>query len=195
MKKATFKIGLLAVAAALITFSSCTKDPDVKPEVEQEEYDAARIQYIELNADGSETTDTTTISFDKAGVPSPSHSHLHPGEKYRTLITLYYNGNSINHEIVEDGAAHKFFFVPSIAGGITNYTYNDADVNGRGIGLDGVTTVGEGEFDLKVVLRHGINKAHAAAAAWNSTNYQEAGGSDDLNVMFEIHAEEGDGGH
>src|SRR5690606_30484847 len=101
-------------------------------------------------------------------------THLHPGEKYRTLITLYYRGNSINHEIVADGTVHRFFFVPSVAGGITDYTYNDADENGRGIGLDGITTVGEGEFDLKVVLRHGHNKAHAAAAAWNSTNYQEA---------------------
>ena len=114
MKKVTYRIGLLAAIAGILTFGSCKDDPAPTPEVEQEEFDAARVQFIELNTDGSETTDTTTVNFSKEGVPSPSHTHLHPGDKYRTLITLYYKGNSINHEIVEEGNEHKFFWLQGI---------------------------------------------------------------------------------
>lgn len=189
MKKTTHLIALFATVAALLTFNSCTKDPDPAPVDEQEEFDDVRLQFITLNADGSETTDTTSVTFDQQGVPSPSHSHLEPHTTYRLLITLFYKGNNINHEITEEGTEHQFFFLPSVAEGIENYSYNDRDEDSRGIGLDGNITIGEGEFDLQIVLRHGLDKAHSAAQAWNSTNYHEAGGSDDLNVSFEIHAE------
>lgn len=188
MKKAIYRF-VIPVTAIVLTFSSCKKDPEPTPEVEQEEYDAARVQFIALNADGSETTDTTTINFSKEGVPSPSHNHLHEGETYRTLITLFYKGNNINHEIAEEGTEHRFFFLPSVAGGVTNYSYSDSDAEGRGIGLDGKMTIGTGEFDLKIVLRHGLDKSSPAAQAWNSSNYEAAGGTDDLNIEFEVHAE------
>jgi len=189
MKKIAYKIALVTAVAGVFTMTSCKDDPKPTPEVVQEEYDAARIQFIELNSDGSETTDTTTVNFSKEGVPSPAHNHLHAGEKYRTLISLFYKGNLINSEITADGKEHQFFFIPSIAGGVTNYVYNDVDVDGRGIGLDGTMTIGTGEFDLKVVLRHGLDKSKPEAQAWNSAAYQAAGGSDDLNVEFEVHAE------
>jgi len=188
MKKTIYRFILPAVLM-LSLFNSCKKDPTPTPEVEQEEYDAARIQFIALNPDGSETTDTTTVNFSKEGVPTPSHSHLAPGASYRTLITLFYKGNVINPEIISEGTEHKFFFIPSLATGVTDYVYNDQDAEGRGIGLDGKMTIGSGEFELKVVLRHGLDKANAAAEAWNSSNYEAAGGTDDLNIAFEIHAE------
>jgi hypothetical protein len=189
MKKATYRIALLIVAAGLLTFSSCKKDPAPTPEPEQEEFDAARVQFIALNQDGSQTTDTTTINFNKEGVPNPSHSHLSPHTGYRTLITLFYKGNSINQEIIDEGTEHRFFFIPTLAAGIDNYIYKDQDTEGRGIGLDGTMTIGAGEFDLKIVLRHGLDKSHSSAQAYNSANYQQAGGEDDLSVTFEIHAE------
>src|SRR5690606_27389748 len=122
----------------------------------------------------------TIVSIDETGRPRPHHIHLHHDESYRLLIQLFYKGHSINDEIIEEGDEHQFFFIPS-AEGIIEYKYNDADKDGRGIGLDGeIAITGEGEIDLKIVLRHGLNKAHAAAQAWNSPNYQQAGGADDL---------------
>ncbi len=190
MKKVIYGLTLATAISALFTLNSCTKDPKPAPVDEQEEYDDVEILFITLNADGSQSTDTTKVSFDSKGVPSPSHKHLAPETTYRVLINLYYKGNSINHEIIEEGTEHQFFFNPSIPEGITNYVYNDKDTDNRGIGLDGNMTIGEGEFDLKIVLRHGLNKAHASAQSWNSTTYHEAGGEDDLNVTFEIHAED-----
>ncbi len=190
MKKITSRLTLIAAIAGIITISSCSKDkPTPTPEPAQEEFDAARIQFIALDASGNQTTDTTTVNFSKEGVPTPSHSHLKPGGSYRSLITLFYKGNSINQEIIDEGTEHKFFFIPSVAGGVTDYVYNDKDADNRGIGLDGKMTIGSGEFDLKIVLRHALDKSKAEAQAWNSPNYAAAGGEDDLNVEFEIHAE------
>lgn len=184
MRKAIYSIGCIAIAAGIITLSSCSKDPKPDPVVEQEEFDHARIQFIQLNTDGSQTLDTATVDFDKAGAPTPQQTILNNGKSYRMLITLSLKGESINHEIIDEGVEHRFFFNPSQAG-LLNYVYNDADVNGRGIGLDGKLTVtGTGTFDLKVILRHALDKSNAAAQDWNSTGYQAAGGEDDLNITF-----------
>lgn len=184
MKKVMYRIGVIAMATGIFTLSSCSKDPTPDPVVEQEEFDHARIELIKLNADGSQTVDTAAVDFDKEGTPTPQQIILENGKSYRALITLSLNGESINHEIVEEGTEHKFFFNPSQTG-LLDYTYNDTDADGRGIGLDGKLTVtGTGTFDLKVILRHALDKSNASAQAWNSTSYQEAGGEDDLNITF-----------
>lgn len=184
MKKLIYSIGFLVIIAGVFTVTSCTKDPVPDPVVEQEEFDHALIQFVKLNADGSETTDTTSVNFDKSGTPVPSQVTLSNGTGYRMLITLSLKGVSINNEIVDEGTEHKFFFNPTQSG-ILNYTYNDADVNGRGIGLDGkLSAMGTGTIDLKVILRHALDKSSADAQAWNSTTYGNAGGEDDLNITF-----------
>jgi hypothetical protein len=189
MKKVIYSLGLLLLAIAMFTITSCTKDPVPDPVVEQEEFDHALIQFVKLNADGSQTTDTTAVNFAKSGAPTPSQVILANGTSYRMLITLSLKGASINNEIINEGTEHKFFLNPTQSG-ILNYTYNDADVNGRGIGLDGkLSVIGTGTFDLKVVLRHALDKSNADAQTWNSTAYENAGGEDDLNVTFGLKAQ------
>ena len=184
MKKVMYSIGTIALVTGICSLSSCSKDPTPDPVVEQEEFDHARIQLIKLNTDGSQTVDTTTVNFDKSGTPTPQQAILDNGKSYRMLLTLSLKGESINQEIIEEGVEHKFFFNPSQAG-LLSYVYNDADADGRGIGLDGKLTVtGAGTFDFKVILRHALDKSNAAAQDWNSTTYQAAGGEDDLNVSF-----------
>ena len=189
MKKLTFNFAALVAISGLLTFSSCKDEPTPTPEPEQEEFDAVRVDMIKLDVGGAQTTDTTTIDFDREGAPSPSLALLSASTTYRMLLTLSADGNSINNEIADEGAEHKFFFIPSMASGITNYIYNDADANGHGIGLDGNITTGFGEFDLKIVLRHALDKSKPEAQDWNSTTYQAAGGEDDLNINFGIKAE------
>lgn len=184
MKQTMYRIGCAALAAGIFGLSSCSKDPTPDPVVEQEEFDHARIDFIKLNADGSETTDTTTVDFDQEGVPAPQQLLLSNSTAYRMLLTLSLKGESINPEIVEEGTEHKFFFNPS-QDGVISYVYNDADADGRGIGLDGKLTVSAAAtFNLKVILRHALDKGNASAQDWNSTSYQAAGGEDDLNVSF-----------
>lgn len=189
MKKVIINIVFVLSAICLLTFASCVKDPKPAPVVEQEEFDHALIQFIRLDTNGTQTTDTTAVNFDKSGTPTPAQTTLANGASYRMLITLSSNGASINDEIIEEGVEHKFFLNPSMDG-VLNYSYNDADTNGRGIGLDGkLEVIGVGTFDLKIVLRHALDKSVAAAQAWNSTTYEEAGGEDDLNISFGIKTE------
>lgn len=184
-----YGLGMITLLAATISLASCAKDPVPDPVVEQEEFDHALIQFVKLNPDGTQTTDTTAINFDKSGTPTPAQITLNNGTSYRTLITLSLKGASINGEIVGEGTEHRFFFNPSV-NGILNYVYNDADVNGRGIGLDGKMTVsGTATMNLKVILRHALDKANAAAQDWNSTGYEAAGGEDDLSITFGLKAQ------
>lgn len=192
MKNKTIQLSILALLITAITFSSCKKNPQPAPIAEQEEFDNVRLDYILINEDDTETTDTTTINFNKEGVPSPSIMEVQKGRSYRSLITISYKGNSINPEITEEGDEHQFFFLPTKENVIKQYTYKDSDKDNHGIGLDGIISFYEtgGETGLRIILRHGLNKSHPSVDQfWNSPNYQDAGGADDLNIQFEIHAE------
>ena len=189
MKKTILATGLLLATAGLLTFSSCSKDPEVNPELEQEEFNEVRIDFVKLESSGAETTDTITINVDKEGNATPVQTVLNNGTTYRMLLTLSLDGTSINDEIAEEGTEHKFFFNPSVAG-LLDYTYNDEDADGHGIGLDGnLTVTGTGMINLKVILRHALDKSLPDAQNWNSTTYEKAGGEDDLNIAFALKAE------
>ncbi|RQO30481.1 hypothetical protein DBR32_13020 [Taibaiella sp. KBW10] len=180
MKINIANIGIIAAFLALGTLASCDKKTP-QPNNQNEEFDAIKVNFIKLESNGTQTTDTTTVSFNASGVATPANTNLTTDKKYRTLITLYSNGASINHEIIEEASEHKFFFFANPPSGVGSYTYND------GIGLDGVMEIkGSTAFNLQILLRHGLNKNHADAQAYNSPNYQNAGGDNDLNINFNI---------
>ncbi|MBC3539427.1 hypothetical protein ACFSC6_18050 [Rufibacter sediminis] len=185
----------IAALGTSLFFTACSSD-DPEPEVPQEEFDGVKFHFIELEVEPHgdhnhyhQTTDTVKVTVAKDGTVSPHHVHLEEHAHYRLFIDVQRNGKSLNQEFIDAGDEHQFFFIPSKPDYLA-YTYEDKDVNGRGIGLKGrfeVLKADDGSFDLKVVLRHGLDKAHAAAAQWNNPDYRFAGGSDDLNVTFEIH--------
>lgn len=180
MKNNIIKIGTAIALLAVITFASCKKN-DPKPNNQNEEYDAIKISFIKLDTNGSETTDTITVGFNASGVASPSNLDLDSHQQYRMLINLFASGENINQEIIDDAAEHKFFFFANPSTGVGSYVYND------GIGLDGKIEIdGHTTFNLQVLLRHGLDKTHPDAQAYNSPNYQNAGGNNDLNVNFNI---------
>lgn len=193
-----YRISLMFfVLAAMFTFQACQKD-DPQPEVNQEEFNRAVITFTKLDANGNETATTVTAEFDElahdhsSGSGGHDHDHVHVhlehGAKYRMAIGLYVDEKLINEEIMDEADLHQFFFLPS-APGIISYQYEDKDKNNKPVGLKGVLEVtADGEVELNVILRHNLNKNHAAAAAWNSVNHPEAGGADDLNINLEIHA-------
>lgn len=184
----TIKLKHLLILFTIITFglSACSKDDPI-PEENQEEYDAAQIKFT--NQDDPD--DIVEIAFDKEGHPEPHHAHLTVGETYDMALTLFYNGESINNEITEAGDEHQFFFLGA-PDGVLDYTYADEH-----IGLEGTLSIlTESEaFDWNIILRHGLDKTHEAAAIWNNPAYAQAGGSDDLNITFEIHPTTGESDH
>lgn len=170
----------------VFSFSSCSKDDPV-PEIDQEEYDAAELIFAHGEIrDGSfvESGETTKISISETGETTPHHTHLAEGETYRLKVNLFHDGKSINQEIIDAGDEHQFFFVGAPEG-VFDYGYEDSKV-----GLQGILTVtghSDSAFDWNLVLRHGLNKDHAAAQQWDNPNYVQAGGADDLNATVELH--------
>ena len=177
----------IAIAAlVLLGFSSCSKDDPVI-EIDQEEYNAAQIIFIPGKLENGifvESEDEIIIDFNKEGVPSSNHTHLHEGQSYRMKINLFNNGENINQEIIDDGDEHQFFFLGAPEG-VFDYLYEDDQ-----LGLSGILTVKastESAFEFNIILRHGLDKDHSAAQLWNNPQHIQAGGADDLNFKLEIH--------
>jgi hypothetical protein len=175
-----------AAIATTVLIQSCSKDPDPIPVEDQENLQEVQVHFIKLDSVGHAYGDTTTMIVDKDGHVTSGNNQLLAEQKYRMLLQLYSNEGLINQEITDEGTEHQFFFQALPETGIQSYYYNDFDADNHGIGLDGQIKTGAGNFDLKVVLRHGLDKSHASAQQWNSTNYQAAGGADDLNFSLPI---------
>ena len=186
MKTINLKHLLVLFTVLSIGFTACTKDDPV-PEENQEEYDSAVIKFTNIE----DADDVVEISFDKDGHPTPHHAHLSVGYSYAMDITLLYNGQSINDEIIEAGDEHQFFFLGAPEEALI-YDYVDEQ-----IGLKGIVSILDptDAFDWNILLRHGLDKTHEAASIWNNPNYAQAGGSDDINITFEIHPTVGDADH
>lgn len=188
------KLSILALFAIIaVSFSSCKKDDPI-PEIDQEEFDGTRITFTAGHYDGAEFhaeegEEPIIIDFERgSAAATPNHIHLHAGETYRMQIAILRDGVNINADF--DAPGHQFFFTGAPAG-VLDYEYKDNKV-----GFDGFLTVKEATdegFDLNVILRHGLNKSHGSAQAWNSTTYAQAGGTDDLNKKFELHPVPADG--
>lgn len=186
MKKLKLITAILLVALSII---GCQKDPTPTHEIPQEELDKTQIIFLLLDENQNPTTDSTQITFDVTGDPTPSHLHLNAGSQYLMLIDISYRGRSINQEIIDDGEEHQFFFFSEHPNLIANYEYLDQDINGRPIGLKGLISFHSEEIDsgVSIILRHGLNKNHPSAQTYNHLNYRDAGGSDDLNIAFHLH--------
>jgi hypothetical protein len=88
---------------------------------------------------------------------------------------------NITEEIRQEGAEHQIFF--EVSGANLTFTYEDADENGRPIGLINTLQTGSAvaNAQLRVVLRHDLNKAAEGVASGNLAN---AGGATDVDVTF-----------
>lgn len=178
MKTINLRIIFALIISIVVAFTSCKKDNPIL-EDDQEEFENVQFSFTNL----ADPSDISTISFDKEGNPDKSHFHLLKNEKYKMEISLFHNGENINHEFIDEIDEHKFFFLaPSDA--VIDYIYQDND-----LGLKGEITFGNYDtaFDLTILMRHGLNKNDPSAKAWNSSDYQKAGGVDDLKIALPIH--------
>lgn len=185
MKSLHIKTGLLfAALVGVLGFSACEKE-DPHHNHDNEEYDAIKIHLIAINDAGVQTTDTLHIDLDAHGTATPALTTVNANGSYRMLIEMYAHDHNINDEIIADADDHQFFFFASPNTAVSNYVYNDAN-----IGLDGkINFANAGAFQLQALLRHGLDKTHADAQQYNSINYQNAGGSNDVNITLELKAE------
>ena len=88
--------------------------------------------------------------------------------------------DTITHEIEDEGAEHQFFFQPT--GVNITVAYDDADVNGRPIGLRSIWTVGASSAgSMLLTLRHEPDKAAPGVSNGDISN---AGGETDIAPDF-----------
>ncbi len=184
MKIYSMKMNKISIYTALsiflllaISISSCKRNDPIL-EDDQEEYDAVEVLFTQL----SDSSKTVKVIFNRNGFTEASNYQLFKNEEYRVEISLFHDGEIINQEIEDEADEHKFFFfAPKNA--VLNYQYFDED-----IGLRGEISFGDypERFDLKILLRHGLDKNNPAGKAWNSSTYVEAGGVDDLELKIPI---------
>ncbi len=88
--------------------------------------------------------------------------------------------DTVSHEILAEGTVHQFFFIPENVA--MTISYADVDDNGRPIGLlSDWTTGAPANGEVKVILRHGLNKDAPGVTDGDITN---AVGDTDLEVSF-----------
>lgn len=176
------KIFFLAITAA--TFTSC--DNDDAPVNEEELITTVVVSLI----GGGQTVTFTSRDLDGDGpnppVITPVSGNLAPNTTYTGTISFLDETDTpaedITIEVEEEGAEHQVFY--QVSNSLGTVTYNDADVNGKPIGLlFTLTTTGAGTGNFSVILRHELNKNAAGVATGDITN---AGGSTDVAVTFPI---------
>lgn len=108
----------------------------------------------------------------------PANEHLHV--RILLLNRSVTPADTVSHEVLDEGTEHQFFFIAEDVG--ITFAYDDADADGRPIGLSSLWETGApGTGEVKVILRHGPDKGAAGVSNGDITN---AGGATDLEVHF-----------
>ena len=185
-KMKNLKITTLALVA-LLALSSCSKDDT--PLVNEEEVITTvtavftpqgggtpiTLQYKDLDGDGP-----------NAPLTIPPSGNFAQNTTYDGAVTILNETESpagdITSEVKAEGEEHQLFFqAPSAVG---TFVYNDADANGKPIGLKfTLTTKNAATGDLVVTLRHLPNKSAPGVADGEITN---AGGATDFAVTYPV---------
>jgi hypothetical protein len=177
---------LVTVAlVAVFTFSSCNNDDPIA--VNEEEVITTVTTTL---TSGSQTITMTSRDLDGDGPNAPVitvSGNLTVNTTYtgtvRFLNELVNPVDDITVEIKEEGDEHQLFFqTPQTIGA---FTYADADINGKPIGLAFILKTGTAAAtgNIVVTLRHEPLKSADGVAAGSITN---AGGATDAQITYPI---------
>ena len=177
---------LVAVAlVAVFTFSSCNNDDPIA--VNEEEVITTVTTTL---TSGGQTITMTSRDLDGDGPNAPVitvSGNLTVNTTYtgtvRFLNELVNPVDDITVEIKEEGDEHQLFFqTPQTIGA---FTYADADINGKPIGLAFILKTGTAAAtgNIVVTLRHEPLKSADGVAAGSITN---AGGATDAQITYPI---------
>jgi hypothetical protein len=189
------KVSLYLVALLAFGFASCESE-DPEKENEGEVITDVTLNFQELNASNALVGSVFTFkASDPQGIevgktPTVQSISLTKGKKYQMTIevTNSIENEDITKEILEEAAAHQFFFLgPVFDSKIFSIQYADGD--GIGLGLKNIVTVssstGTNNSSMRVVLRHDLDKKVSGTNP-NFSNFVQAGGETDLDLTFPI---------
>ncbi len=184
----TKNLKLLAVAAFATVISSCSDDDNAAVQTPVNEEETITTITTTL-VSGGQTITLTSRDLDGDGPTAPVvtvSGNLKANTTYtgtvKFLNELVTPADNITEEVYEEGDEHQLFFQAPAALG--TFTYTDADVNGKPIGLEFRYVTGNAASgNLIVTLIHEPNKNAEGVAAGNITN---AGGATDAQVVYPI---------
>ena len=190
------KVSLYLLALVAFGFASCESE-DPTQENDGEVITDVTLKFQELNA--SNTLVGSVLSFkasDPQGIevgktPTIQSISLAKGKKYQMTIevTNAIKGEDITQEILTEAAAHQFFFLGQVFDS-SFFSIQYADAGGIALGLKTTVTVssstGTNNSNMRVVLRHELNKSFPGASNPNFANFAQAGGETDLDLTFPV---------
>ena len=190
------QVSLYLLAVLAFGFASCESE-DPEKENEGEVITDVTLKFQELNA--SNALVGSVLSFkasDPQGIevgktPTIQSISLAKGKKYQMTIevTNAIKGEDITQEILTEAAAHQFFFLGQVFDS-SFFSIQYADAGGIALGLKTTVTVssstGTNNSNMRVVLRHELNKSFPGASNPNFANFAQAGGDSDLDLTFPV---------
>ena len=190
------KVSLYLLALVAFGFASC-KSEDPTQENDGEVITDVTLKFQELNA--SNALVGSVLSFkasDPQGIevgktPTIQSINLAKGKKYQMTIevTNAIENEDITQEILTEAAAHQFFFLGQVFDS-SFFSIQYADAGGIALGLKTTVTVssstGSNNSNMRVVLRHELNKSFPGASNPNFANFAQAGGDSDLDLTFPV---------
>lgn len=190
------KVSLYLLALVAFGFASCESE-DPTQENDGEVITDVTLKFQELNA--SNALVGSVLSFkasDPQGIevgktPTIQSISLAKGKKYQMTIevTNAIKGEDITQEILTEAAAHQFFFLGQVFDS-SFFTIQYADAGGIALGLKTTVTVssstGTNNSNMRVVLRHELNKSFPGARNPNFANFAQAGGETDFDITFPV---------
>lgn len=184
-------IGVCALMG-LLALGACKKDDEKKP---SNSTDEEVITRIDLWAIKNGTTDTLKfVNRPEDNVPGlPKQEDqvtLAANSSYTFLLRVWNEAANpdvlLNQEIQDEGTRHQFFYRVTPSSLLTVPLANfDKDANGRIIGLrvTNVTTGNTGTGELKLKLKHDLNKAVTSVQQGDDS---AGGGSTDAEVEWPL---------
>jgi hypothetical protein len=190
------KVSLYLVALLAFGFASCESE-DPEKENEGEVITDVTLNFQELNASNALVGSVFTFkASDPQGIevgktPTVQSITLTKGKKYQMTIEVKNSieNEDITKEILEEAAAHQFFFLGQVFDS-SFFSIQYADAGGVALGLKTIVTVssstGTNNSNMRVVLRHELNKSFPGASSPTFANFAQAGGETDLDITFPV---------
>jgi hypothetical protein len=176
--------------------ASCeSEDPVI--ENDEEVITDVTLRFTELDDSGNNVgAPFDFVASDPQGIelgsPSIETVNLTRGKTYRMEILLYNSiaDEDITEEVQEESDEHQFYFLGTAFVGSPILTYTYDDLNGESLGLNGQVIVaqspGFNNANMRVVLRHDLDKSFPGADDPNFENFIQAGGETDLDITFPL---------
>jgi hypothetical protein len=188
---------LYAIVFAAFGFTACESD-DPEPETDGEVITDVILNFQELDASGNPLGAVSSFSAsDPQGIEvgattTIDNVNLTKAKTYQLTIEVRNSiaNEDITQEILEEGDVHQFFFLGTAFVGSPDLTYQYADLSGELIGVKGIVTVasspGSNNANMRIVLRHDLDKNFPGASNPNFETFVQAGGETDLDITFPL---------